>query len=136
MITKYHIYMVAAAVVIGTIIGCAVALPAHACKLAPRSPLCQPGQENCEPQCITTSDGGPGRDNMYTDGRRPNNGAFQRMERARYQARMRTIAAQNEGRNQWRNNGTPSSVGTISPFVPGSTQDTAWRAERRAHGIQ
>ena len=32
-------------------------------------PLCQPGT-GCEPKCITTSDGGPGRDNQYIDDRK------------------------------------------------------------------
>ena len=114
-------------------------LPAAAdakCKLAPRSPLCQPGQANCEPRCITTSDGGPGRDNMYLDGRKHPQ-AFsteQRRRMAMRRAMASRTAKQAEGRAQWANDGTPSSVGTISPFVPGSIQDKAWREERARRG--
>jgi hypothetical protein len=111
-----------------------LAVPAYAkCKLAPRSPLCQVGQANCEPRCITTSDGGPGRDNMYLDGRKQQR---PRGSWASRQTKAWNTNAQAQGRAAWRNNGTPSSVGTISPFVPGSVQDTAWRAERAKRGIR
>ena len=112
-------------------------VPAYAkCKLAPRSPLCQPSQPNCEPRCITTSDGGPGRENMYTDGRRQ---AQVRRFRGNWidrQAKSYRDAAAARGKADWRNSGTPSPVGIISPFVPGSIEDTAWRAERKRRGIQ
>jgi hypothetical protein len=106
---------------------------AFACKSAPHSPLCQVGQENCEETCITTSDGGPGRDNQYIDGRKQQ---FDRFQYYRERGRRAREAAEAEGRRAWANNGTPSSVGMISPFVPGSTQDLAWRAERQRHGMR
>ena len=112
-------------------------VPAYAkCKLAPRSPLCQPGQPNCEARCITTSDGGPGRDNMYIDGRRqPQVRRFRGAWIDRQPQAYRDAAAA-RGKTAWRNSGTPSPVGVISPFVPGSVQDKAWRAERAKRGIQ
>lgn len=123
------------------------------CRPAPHSPLCQVGQENCEPTCITTSDGGPGADNIYSDDRKrmqARQRAYQWRQEARERDYLRTHdgdyrfqrtpqyqqQAQQRGRDSWANNGTPSSVGTISPFVPGSTEDTAWRAERKRRGIQ
>lgn len=92
----------------------------------PYGPLVQPG-DGREPQCITTSDGAG---QPYTDGR--DNRRRWQMEQRRMDFRRR----QDEGRGAWANNGTPSSVGTISPFVPGSTQDLAWKAERKRRGIQ
>jgi len=99
-------------------------------------PLCQPGT-GCEPKCITTSDGGPGRENMYTRDKKSSQG-FKRVRGswASRQGKQWNANAQAEGRAAWRNNGTPSSVGMISPFVPGSVQDKAWRAERAKRGIQ
>jgi hypothetical protein len=60
---------------------------ANACKLAPNSPLCQVGQPNCEPLCITTSDG-PGQ--PYTDGR--NDGMVNGWQWRRIQQRRQRIA--------------------------------------------
>ena len=118
---------------------------AEACKRAP-GPLCQPGQK-CEPRCITTSDGGPGGDNIYSDDRRRI--ARERAYRYRLQQQrrdgdyefMRTReyrqASEQRGRAAWANDGIKTErVGTISPFVPGSVEDTAWRAERKRRGIQ
>jgi hypothetical protein len=92
----------------------------------PAGPLVQPG-DGREQECITTSDG---KGQPYIDGR------DQRRWRQMEQRRMDFRRAQQEGRNSWANNGTPSRIGTISPFVPGSTQDLAWRAERKRHGVQ
>ena len=107
-----------------------------ACKLAPRSPLCQPGQRNCEARCITTSDGGPGRDNMYIDGRKQRFFGRPRGAWIDRQTQAYRDAAAARGKAAWKNSGTPSPVGIISPFVPGSVEDTNWRAERKRRGIQ
>jgi hypothetical protein len=80
-----------------------------------------------EPRCLTTSDTGK---EQYKDDRASD------VRRRMMQRRMAIGAQQARGRADWRNNGTPSSVGTISPFVPGSVEDTAWRAERKRRGIQ
>ena len=132
--------------VVALLLGFIIPVPAHAaCKQI--GPLCQPGT-GCEPRCITTSDGGPGRDNMYTDGR-----ARQRMYqryRARAAAQRRDpppwkgsnyasrAQRQQEGRDRWRDDGqvVQGLPGKISPFVPGSTQDLAWKEERRRRGVQ
>ena len=121
------------------------------CKPAPHSPLCQVGDTNCEPTCITTSDGGPGADNIYSDDRkriaRERAYRYRAQERWRQQHEdgdyrfMRTREYQQQaaqrGRDSWANDGIKTDrVGTISPFVPGSTEDTAWRAERKRRGIQ
>jgi hypothetical protein len=94
-----------------------------------------------EPRCLTTSDTGKEQykdDRKKPTGTRPFSAQHQAIQRQtmmrQYMAKQR--AAQERGRADWRNSGTPSSVGTISPFVPGSTQDTAWRAERKRRGIQ
>lgn len=113
---------------------------ASACRRAPNSPLCQVGQENCETRCITTSDG-PGR--PYTDGRpvfRPGEGFNQReMWQRRMEMRRRHDAAVDEGRrhtSDMATGGTRMANGlTVSPFVPGSTQDRAWQAERKRRGL-
>jgi hypothetical protein len=125
------------AATVGILLG--MVLPVHA-KCIPYGPLCQPGT-GCEPMCITTSDGA---NEPYTDGRK--RAARQRMyqhyrergEAARMEKRreyIQHIRDRQEGRAQWRNDGTPSSVGTISPFVPGSRQDLAWKDERRRRGV-
>jgi hypothetical protein len=103
-----------------------------ACKSIRR--LCQQGE--CENMCITTSDGGPGRDNMYTDGRRKPARFTDSPGYQRYREQVRIRARQERGRREWANDGTPSAVGIISPFVPGSTQDLAWKDERRRRGVQ
>jgi hypothetical protein len=124
-------------------------VPAHAkCKIVK---FCQPGQENCEPMCMTTSDGGPDREHMYTDGRdrrrqfyqqRAARAAEQRRDRAPwgsdYDTSSRGVAQrQQEGRDRWRDGQVVQGLpGKISPFVPGSTQDIAWREERKRRGIQ
>jgi hypothetical protein len=90
---------------------------------------CQYFSDGREPLCWTTSDGA---NDPYIDGRdRRDMPWYHRMEQMR-----RDRDARDEGRNDWRNNGTPSSVGVISPFVPGSIQDRAWKEERARHGIQ
>jgi hypothetical protein len=90
---------------------------------------CQYFNDGREPLCFTTSDGA---NDPYIDGRdRSSFSWHDRMERMRRDRQAR----EDEGRSQWRNDGTPSSVGTISPFVPGSDQDRAWRAERARRGM-
>jgi hypothetical protein len=99
-----------------------------------------------EPRCLYQSDG---KGDPYLDGRkhpqaRPQarQGVMAEAMRRRManQAMMRQHMAQQRakqarGAADWRNSGTPSSVGTISPYVPGSTEDTAWRAERKRRGL-
>jgi len=81
-----------------------------------------------EPRCLTTSD--TGKEQYKRDTQRPRGSwASRQTQQWRDNAKKRGAAA-------WQNNGTPSSVGTISPFVPGSVEDTAWRAERKRRGIQ
>jgi hypothetical protein len=90
---------------------------------------CQYFSDGREPLCWTTSDGAS---DPYIDGRdRRDFSWYHRMEDMR-----RRRSADDEGRSQWRNNGTPSSVGMISPFVPGSMQDRAWRDERARRGVE
>ena len=60
---------------------------AKACQPAPNSPLCQVDQPNCEPLCITTSDG-PGQ--PYTDGRK--DGMVNGWQWRRIQQRRQRIA--------------------------------------------
>lgn len=109
---------------------------ASACKRAPNSPLCQVGQENCEPTCITTSDGAG---QPYTDGRRDDGWQWRQMRRERFERFERFRAAQAEGRNHTSDmatGGTKTASGIlISPFVPGSTQDRAWQSERKRRGL-
>ena len=69
---------------------------ARACQLAPHSPLCQVGQPDCEPQCITTSDGAG---QPYLDGR--NRGAADYYAYHRYQMVERRLAA----RRAWNQSG-------------------------------
>jgi hypothetical protein len=89
---------------------------------------CQYFSDGREPLCWTTQDGAP---DPYIDGRdRRDFSWYHRFENMR-----RERAAQDEGRSNWRDNGTPSSVGTISPYVPGSIQDRAWRDERARRGM-
>ena len=127
---------IALALVAATVLGIG---SASACKRAPGSPLCQVGQEDCEPRCITTSDGGPGRDNQYIDGRRSDGWRWRQtqMRRERFE---RFRAAQDEGRRHTSDMATGGSriAGTnitVSPFVPGSTQDRAWQGERKRRGL-
>jgi hypothetical protein len=85
-----------------------------------------------EPRCLYTSDTGKEQYKRDTrsDPQRPRGSwASRQTQQWRDNAKKRGAAA-------WQNNGTPSSVGTISPFVPGSVEDTAWRAERKRRGIQ
>ena len=112
---------IALALVAATVLG----RSASAGQRAPGSPLCQVGQEDCEPRCITTSDGGPGRDNQYIDGRRSDGWRWRQtqMRRERFE---RFRAAQDEGRRHTSDMATGGSriAGTnitVSPFVPGST---------------
>ena len=111
---------------------------ASACKRAPNSPLCQVGQADCEPTCITTSDG-PGQ--PYTDGRKDGmvNGRQWIQMRLRQQRIEHARETAAEGRNHTSDmatGGTKMANGiTVSPFVPGSTQDQAWQAERHRRGL-
>jgi len=129
------LYAIAPAFICAILLGFLLPVPAQA-KCIPYGPLCQPGT-GCEPKCITTSDGAF---EPYTDGRkrrqefyRERAAAEQRTERRREY--IQHFRDRREGRAQWRNDGTPSSVGTISPFVPGSRQDLAWKDERRRRGV-
>ena len=146
----HRLLAVTTAATIGILLSMVV--PVHA-KCIPYGPLCQPGT-GCEPKCITTSDGGPGRDNIYSDDRK--RAARQRMyqhyrERAAAQRRDKApwegtnydtaqgrAQRQQEGRDRWRDDGqvVQGLPGKISPFVPGSTQDLAWKEERRRRGVQ
>jgi hypothetical protein len=94
---------------------------------------CQYFSDGREPRCLYKSDTGKEqykRDTQRSDPLRPRGSWASRQTQAwRDNAKKRGAAA-------WQNNGTPSSVGTISPFVPGSIEDTAWRAERKRRGIQ
>ena len=97
-----------------------------------------------EPLCMTTSDGAgqPYNDDRYRqrwqDELRWQEERQRTQRRREYIERYRDVRRrQEEGRSQWQNDGMKTErVGTISPFVPGSVQDTAWREERRKHGIQ
>jgi len=129
--------------------------PAQACKVVK--------VVNGEPQCAHTSDTGsesytggtPAKKSAptnnaggwyYSQHQHENNGywwykhqQYQReANQARIDAMQRRVDAFNQGRNAWRQNGTKVNglPGTISPFVPGSNQDVAWRAERQRRGIQ
>ena len=81
-----------------------------------------------EPRCLYTSD--TGKEQYKRDPQRP------RGSWASRQTQQWRDSAKKRGAAVGQNNGTPSSVGVISPFVPGSVEDTAWRAERKRRGIQ
>jgi hypothetical protein len=86
-----------------------------------------------EPRCLYKSDSGK---DQYTDGRLRRPAVRDTRSFAEKQTPEWRENARKRGAAAWRNDGTPSSVGTISPFVPGSVEDTAWRAERKRRGIQ
>lgn len=153
-LTPRLLFAIAVAIIMAILLGFAIPVPAYAaCKHIGH--WCQPGEENCENHCITTSDGGPGRDNIYSDDRRraarermyrrysAERAAAQRRDKAPwgsdYDTSSRGVAQrQQEGRDRWRDDGqvVQGLPGKISPFVPGSTQDLAWKDERRRRGIQ
>jgi hypothetical protein len=88
-----------------------------------------------EPRCLYTSDTGK---DQYKDGRRTTSQPFSGRPRGSWASRQTQQwrdNAKRRGAAAWQNSGTPSSVGPISPFVPGSVEDTAWRAERKRRGI-
>jgi hypothetical protein len=86
-----------------------------------------------EPRCLYKSDSGK---EQYIDGRTRRPAGRDTRSFAEKQSPEWRRAAQQRGAAAWKNSGTPSPVGTISPFVPGSVEDTAWRAERKRRGIQ
>ena len=93
---------------------------------------CQYFSDGREPRCHVVSDG---RGQPYVDDRRRQ--ASQDRTRAR-QAMMQRWRAQREGRTRTHDmatGGTASSVGVISPFVPGSVQDRSWQLERQRRGL-
>jgi hypothetical protein len=115
-----HTLMIAAAAVVGTVIGCS--LPAGA------KSKCQYFSDGREPRCSVTSDGAY---EPYTDGRTQRSSEYRRRwidYRRRY----------NEGA---RHTGDMASGGTkmgsilVSPYVPGSVQDKGWQAERKRRGL-
>lgn len=104
--------------------------PAHAYS------RCQYFSDGREPRCLYKSDSGK---DQYKDGRRTTAQPFSGRPKGSWASRQTQQwrdAAKARGKADWRNDGTPSSVGTISPYVPGSIEDTAWRAERKRRGIQ
>lgn len=144
-VTRKMLLAIMASAAIAILLGFLLPVPAHAkCIRAKNSPICERGADpaECEELCVTTSDGAF---EPYTDGRkraarqrlyqhyREQAAAEQRTQRRREY--IQHIRDRQEGRAQWRNDGTPSSVGTISPFVPGSRQDLAWKDERRRRGV-
>ena len=99
---------------------------------------CQYFTDGREPRCLVQSDG---RGQPYLDGRRhpqASRPSVMAEALARRRMMMRARAAQanrmQEGAQHtqdMRTGGTPSSVGVISPFVPGSDQDRGWQLERK-----
>jgi hypothetical protein len=116
-------------------VACAILLafvlpvPAHAkCRSIGR--LCQAGE--CENRCITTSDGGPGRDNMYIDDRNKRGQSWQRFRESR---RASEEARGRAHTSDMASGGTMHGSILVSPFVPGSDADRSWQKERKRRGL-
>lgn len=87
-----------------------------------------------EPLCLTTSD--TGKEQFKDD--RKSGSSFNDPRRRLMRQRMARAARFQEGAKHtqdMRTGGTPSSVGVISPFVPGSDQDRGWQLERKRRGL-
>ena len=101
---------------------------------------CQYFSDGREPRCHVASDG---KGQPYVDGRRRSTFERYRQHAAHERTRKRREIigrhrAMQEGRTHTQDmatGGTPSSVGVISPFVPGSIQDRSWQLERKRRGL-
>jgi hypothetical protein len=128
--TSRLLFAVMAALVMGVLLAFMLPVPAQA-KCKSIGPLCQPGT-GCEPKCITTSDGGPGRDNMYIDDRKRRGESWRRFRESRREGEEARGRAHT---SDMASGGTMHGSILVSPFVPGSDADRAWQKERKRRGL-
>ena len=93
---------------------------------------CQYFSDGREPRCHVVSDG---KGQPYVDDRRRRSAMYERYRERAARARAGRVQQGAQHTQDMRTGGTPSSVGVISPFVPGSDQDRGWQLERKRRGL-